>query len=69
MRVYAGMRHTICETEDGCVLGAGWNQYGQLVQPESQCDIDRFCAIRTLPKCSNNRIVCGDWSTIIISNS
>lgn len=65
--VYAGLRHTICLTDDQKLIGAGWNKYGQLGSSESECDIDRFRLIRQIPVSKNSRVVCGEWSTIVLS--
>lgn len=68
--VCAGSRHTLVRVDEGFVLGAGWNKYGQLASDELTCDFDRFHAIDCTNVISNNvNYVCGEWSTFAISVS
>lgn len=63
--VSAGARHTLVKVEEGILLGAGWNKFGQLAHTNCDDDIDQFQTIgQNLPP--NCDVICGDWSTIAI---
>lgn len=65
--VSAGVRHTIVKTEEGALLGAGWNKYGQLASDKLE-DIDQFHVIHENLS-SDIGIICGEWSTFTILTS
>lgn len=67
--VSAGSRHTLVRVEEGLVLGAGWNKYGQLASNKLTKDFDRFHVINCTTVPNNVHYVCGEWSTYAISNS
>lgn len=67
--VSAGSRHTLVRVEEGLVLGAGWNKYGQLASDELTNDFDRFHVINCTNISNNVNYVCGEWSTYAIPNS
>lgn len=67
IEVSAGIRHTIVKTENGTLLGAGWNKYGQLARETSTDDITEFMVIDK-PFTHDYKVICGDWSTIAIKN-
>lgn len=64
--VSAGSRHTLVNVEEGLVLGAGWNKYGQLGSDKRTRDFDRFHAINCANISNNVHYVCGEWSTFAI---
>lgn len=66
--VYAGARHTIVKTEDGILLGAGWNRYGQLANANLEKDFDHFVVLDTdIVRCAaTTSVICGEWSTILL---
>lgn len=66
MGVCAGSRHTLVTVEEGLVLGAGWNKYGQLASDKLDNDFDRFHVINCTNVISNVNYVCGEWSTFAI---
>lgn len=64
--VSAGARHTIIKTDDGSLMLSGWNKYGQLANNRLDDDFDHFHIInKTISAVSE--VVCGDWSTFVIS--
>lgn len=65
--VSAGARHTIVTVEEGVLLAAGWNKFGQLASRDCADDVDQFQTVDKLlpPNCD---IICGDWSTIAIDS-
>lgn len=66
--VSAGARHTIVKVEEGSLLGAGWNKYGQLADSKLDNDFDQFHVIKdNCPKDVN--IICGEWSTFVTSST
>lgn len=68
--VAAGARHTIVKTEEGIILGAGWNRYGQLASHNLESDFDRFRIIDTNylnVNLNEYSIVCGEWSSLLVS--
>lgn len=65
IEVSAGIRHSIVKTDDGTLLGAGWNKYGQLASKTSSDDLTEFMVIDK-PFTHDYKIICGDWSTIAI---
>lgn len=67
--VCAGSRHTLVSVEEGLVLGAGWNKYGQLACDKLTDDFDRFHVIDCTNVTSNVNYVCGEWSTFAICAS
>lgn len=64
--VSAGSRHTLVSVEEGLVLGAGWNRYGQLASDKRTNDFDRFHVIDSVKISCNVHYVCGEWSTFAI---
>lgn len=66
--VYAGARHTVVQTEDGILLGAGWNRYGQLANENLEKDFDHFVVLDTniVRFASTISVICGEWSTFIL---
>lgn len=66
--VNAGVRHTVVQTEDGILLGAGWNRYGQLANANLNKDFDNFVVLPTDIVCSaaTTSVICGEWSTFIL---
>lgn len=64
--VSAGARHTIVKVEEGIVLAAGWNKYGQLGSHKLSDDIDRFHVIDCKNVSNNASFVCGEWSTFAL---
>lgn len=66
--VSAGSRHTIVKVEEGVVLGAGWNKYGQLASDKlSDENFDRFHVIDCTNIANDANFVCGEWSTVALS--
>lgn len=66
--VSAGARHTVVKVEEGLLLGAGWNKYGQLADDKLENDFDQFHIIQNnFPKDVN--IICGEWSTFVTPSS
>lgn len=65
--VSAGARHTIVQIDDGSLMAAGWNKYGQLGNESLNQDSDQFHIISKHVSTAN-QVICGDWSTFFISN-
>lgn len=67
--VFAGERHTVVTTQEEIILVAGWNKYNQLgfqcLDDENQ---DAFKIVNDISMKKNDKIICGDWSTIYIPN-
>lgn len=62
----AGARHTIIKIVDGSLMATGWNKYGQLGNDMLNDDFDQFRIInKHVP--SDSEIICGDWTTFVIS--
>lgn len=64
--VSAGTRHTIVKIDNGLLMASGWNKYGQLANNRLDDDFDRFHIINKNIT-ENCQIICGDWSTFVIS--
>lgn len=64
--VSAGSRHTIIKNDDGTVMASGWNKYGQLANGKPGIDCDRFLNIKATVFTADE-VICGDWSTLVIS--
>lgn len=68
--VYAGTRHTIIKTDEGVLVGSGWNKYGQLATTDLDQDIDQFKVIETEFRVNcDSHIICGDWCTILMNKN
>lgn len=65
--VSAGANHSIVQTADGPLLGAGWNKYGQLARELGEEIQPKFTVIAA-DFGDSYRIICGNWSTIVIKN-
>lgn len=63
-QVAAGLRHTLVKTNDGTLLSAGWNKYGQLGFDRDSPDVDNFVEIESIRLTESDHIICGDWSTL-----
>ncbi|XP_055321778.1 probable E3 ubiquitin-protein ligase HERC3 isoform X2 [Sitodiplosis mosellana] len=64
--VSAGTRHTIVKIDDGSLMASGWNKYGQLANDKLDADCDQFHIINTNVS-KADEVICGDWSTFVIS--
>lgn len=65
--VSAGARHTVVQIDDGSLMAAGWNKYGQLGNESLNEESDRFHIISKHAS-TENQVICGDWSTFVISS-
>lgn len=64
--VSAGARHTIVKIDDGTIMGTGWNKYGQLANDKLDDDFDQFQILNN-NALTDFDVVCGEWSTFLIS--
>lgn len=64
--VSAGTRHTVIKIDDGTIMATGWNKYGQLASTQLDDDFDRFHIINKI-ELNEFQLICGEWSTFIIS--
>lgn len=65
--VSAGVRHTIVKIDNGTIMAAGWNKYGQLANSKLDDDFDQFHIIRHGFVLNDFHVICGEWSTFVIS--
>lgn len=65
--VNAGVSHSLLKTNDGTLLGAGWNKYGQISSELSEENVSNFRVINTNFG-DSYEVICGEWSTISIVN-
>ena len=47
-------------------MASGWNKYGQLANGKLDIDCDKFHIINTAVFTADE-VICGDWSTFVIS--